>query len=240
MAINVYICVHRTLKMEDYGNHQRISSPGDGTEKKFRSRLAEAADVARRTLESVQALAGTSYCKGVQIHALRRYAIETGCWLDDPSVLGDYVDRGSEHEVYSARDADLVFKLNDFRYADDNLNAFFERIQAHNLYFPDCAYDLIGFALNHEGRVCAVLVQPFIHAEREATSQEIADALMLSGFQPQLEGEYFSNGEYDIFDALPNNVLRGTDGHFYFIDTIIYPTGNEGYSTYRSLSPRFL
>ena len=47
MAINVYICVHRTLKMEDYGNHQRISSPGDGTEKKFRSRLAEAADVAR-------------------------------------------------------------------------------------------------------------------------------------------------------------------------------------------------
>ena len=154
--------------------------------------------------------------------------------------MGDYVDRGSENEVYSAVDADLVYKLNDFRYADDNLDSFFGRISAHNLYFPDCAYDLIGFALNREGNTCAILTQPFIHAEREATPQEIADARTRSGVLPQLGGEYFSNGEYDIFDALPNNVLMGTDGHFYFIDTIIYPADSGGYVAYRSLSPRFL
>jgi len=41
-------------------------------------------------------------------------------------------------------DSKTVYKLNDFRYADDNLSPFFERIEAHNLLFPDCAYSLIG------------------------------------------------------------------------------------------------
>lgn len=227
------------LNMRDYGEDNRIPPSSDGTKEGFRSVLAEASDVSYRTFESIQAVAGTTACKGVQINALRKYAIENQCWVADISALGEFVDRGSENEVYSAYDADIVYKLNDFRYADDNLNSFFERIQAHNHYFPESKYDLIGFALNQSGKVCAILVQPFIHAEREATEQEIADALSLSGFQPQLEGEYFTNGEYDIFDALPNNVLYGTDGHLYFIDTIIYTAQSEGLQTYRSLSPRY-
>ncbi len=225
--------------MEDYGKDYRIPPSGDRTEEGFRSVLAEASDVSYRTFESIQAVAGTTACKGVQINALRRFAIENDCWVADISVLGEYVDRGSENEVYSAYDADIVYKLNDFRYADDNLNSFFERIQAHNHYFSECQYDLIGFTLNQSGRVCAILSQPFIHAEREATEDEISNALVSSGFQPQLGGEYFTNGEYDIFDALPNNVLYGTDGHLYFIDTIIYTTQSESFHTYRSLSPRF-
>lgn len=225
--------------MKDYGKDKRIPSSGDGTEKGFRSVLAEASDVSYRTFESIQALAGTPTCKGVQINALRRYALETGCWITDISALGEFSDRGSENEVYSAYNSNIVFKLNDFRYADDNLNSFFERIYTHNTYFPECAYDLIGFALNKVGTVCAVLTQPFILAEREATEDEISEALILSGFQSQLDGEYFSNGEYDIFDALPNNVLYGVDGHLYFIDTIIYSTQSEGLYTYKNLSPRF-
>lgn len=227
------------LNMRDYGEDNRIPPSSDGTKEGFRSVLAEASDVSYRTFESIQAVAGTTACKGVQINALRKYAVENQCWVADISALGEFVDRGSENEVYSAYDADIVYKLNDFRYADDNLNSFFERIQAHNHYFPESKYDLIGFALNQSGKVCAILVQPFIHAEREATEQEIADALSLSGFRPQLGGEYFTNGEYEIFDALPNNVLYGTDGHLYFIDTIIYTAQSEGLQSYRTLSPRF-
>lgn len=227
------------LNMRDYGEDNRIPPSSDGTKEGFRSVLAEASDVSYRMFETIQAVAGTTACKGVQINALRKYAIENHCWVADISALGEFVDRGSENEVYLAFDLKTVYKLNDFRYADDNLNSFFERIQAHNHYFPESKYDLIGFALNQSGKVCAILVQPFIHAEREATEQEIADALSLGGFQPQLEGEYFTNGEYDIFDALPNNVLYGTDGHLYFIDTIIYTAQSQGLQTYRSLSPRF-
>lgn len=74
---------------------------------------------------------------------------------------------------------------------------------------------------------------------REATEEEIADELFQMGFSPQLEGEYFSNGEFDVFDALPNNVLVGVDGHLYFIDTIIYRTSESSFDIYKSLSPRF-
>ena len=173
------------------------------------------------------------------MHALHRFAIERGCWFSDPSRLGEYADRGSENEVYTDPVANIVYKLNDFRYADDNLNSFFERLCVHNSYFPECAYELIGFGQNRRGEVCAVLMQPFIRAEREATEEEIREALTRMGFLPQLDGEYFSNGEYDIFDALPNNVLYGIDHHLYFIDTIIYRTESDGIDRYRSLSPRY-
>lgn len=215
-------------------------SPGDNREKEIiNSVLAAATTEARRISSAIQTLAGTTACKGVQIHALKQYAVENGHWFADLSSLGDFVDRGSENEVYLASNLRQVYKLNDFRYADDNLDSFFERIRIHNHYFPECRYDLIGFALNQAGKTCAVLVQPFIHALREATEAEIAEALSLSGFQPQLEGEYYTNGEYDIFDALPNNVLYGADGHLYFIDTIIYVAQRDGLQTYRMLSPRF-
>jgi len=132
-----------------------------------------------------------------------------------------------------------MFKLNDFRYSDDNLTAFFERLSAHNHYFPDCGYQLIGFAENQDHKPCAVLAQPFIVAEREATEEEICTELELLGFTPQKGGEYFTNGTHDIFDALPNNVLMGIDGRLYFIDTIIYLSATTNLDTYRSLSPRY-
>lgn len=123
--------------MEEYDKDNRIPPSGDRTEKGFRSILAEASDVSYRTFEAIQAVAGTTACKGVQINALRRYAVEEGYWFSDLSALGEFVDRGSENEVYSSHHVDIVYKLNDFRYADDNLNSFFERIQAHNHYFPE-------------------------------------------------------------------------------------------------------
>jgi hypothetical protein len=55
-----------------------------------------------------------------------------------------------------------------------------------------------------------------------------------------MNGEYFTNGIHDIFDASPNNVLVGIDGNFYFIDTIIYKSDEGNIVTYHSQSPKFL
>lgn len=162
-----------------------------------------------------------------------------GYWIEDALSLGAFSDRGSENEVYVASSGMTVFKLNDFRYSDDNLSAFFDRIEAQNHYFPDCGYRLIGFATNQSGKTCAILAQPFIVAEREATDEKIQNELQLLGFTPELNGEYFTNGTHDIFDALPNNVLMGIDGRLYFIDTIIYKSSTDTLQTHRNLSPRY-
>ena len=149
---------------------QQLSSQGNTGKDEHCGLLAAASDFARSVLESVQALAGTTTCKGVQIARLKDWAISNHCWIDR-TTLGTFSDRGSENEVYASLDSRYVYKLNDFRYSDDNLNPFFERIHIHNQLFPDCAYEFIGFAENRDGKTCAVLRQPFIQAQREAIAR---------------------------------------------------------------------
>ena len=73
---------------------------------------------------------------------------------------------------------------------------------------------------------CAVLTQPYIKAEREATEDEIAEHMQALGFEMDYYDE-FHNEEYEIFDAVPNNVLYGIDGALYFIDTQIRLKTND-------------
>ena len=79
---------------------------------------------------------------------------------------------------------------------------------------------MIGFAYNSQYEFCAVLVQPYVRAKREATEEEIAEHMQALGFEKVYEDEYH-NAEYEVFDAVPNNVLYGIDDKLYFIDTQI-------------------
>ena len=110
--------------------------------------------------------------------------------------------------------------MNNFEYAGDDLTNFFIRIEAHNHFFYNVAYTLVGFAYNSIHEFCAVLVQPYVRAKREATEEEIADYMEALGFEMDYEDEYH-NEEYEVFDAVPDNVLYGIDNKLYFIDTQI-------------------
>ena len=200
--------------------------------------LERASAFAQGVLEEIEALTGTASCKSVQLVRLKKWAQDQGCWFSDCNQLGDYFDRGSENEVYLSYNGTEIIKLNDFRYSDDNLTPFFERIKAHNKYFPDCAYTMLGFAGNRDGHVCAVLVQPFIADARLASAQEIHDEFIRLGFHAEDEGGYYTNGQHDIFDAVDGNVLVDDEGHLFFIDTIIFKSDTGGLETYNSLSPR--
>lgn len=224
----MYEAGSKQLSQEDHSDKTPINSL-----------LASAESVARGVLESIQATAGTTACKGVQIARLADWVKQTNCWIYSPDELGTFEDRGSENEVYLSAYNDIVYKLNDFRYADDNLTPFFGRVKAQNFYFPDCAYTLVGFAENKRNQICAVIQQPYIISSREATEDEISHELEKLGFKAQLEGEYFTNGIHDVFDATPNNVLVGIDGNLCFIDTIIYKSDDANVETYRSQSPYF-
>ena len=218
---------------------ERLSQEGECRNEGKCSILDAASAFARGVLEAIEELAGTTACKSVQLVRLRQWAQEQGCWFEDRSHFGDFFDRGSENETYLSADRTTIIKLNDFRYSDDNLTPFFERIKAHNKYFDGCPYNMLGFAENRDGIVCAVLEQPFIANARLATKEEIHDEFLRLGFHPEDNGEYYTNGQHDIFDAVAGNVLVGGDGNYYFIDTVIYPSDTGGYDLYRSLSPRF-
>ena len=241
MEVTDKVRIFATLNQKDSMNgdsSERLSQESECREAGQYGILDEASAVALGVLKEIEALAGTTTCKSVQLVRLKKWAQEQGCWFSDRTQFGEFFDRGSENEVYLSPDQKYIVKLNDFRYSDDNLTSFFERLNAHNIYFPDCAYRMIGFGENSDGKVCAVLVQRLVHSVRLATKQEVHDEFIRLGFNPEDNGEYYTNGYHDIFDAVEGNVLMGDDGHIYFIDTIIYESGTGGIDLYNSLSPR--
>ena len=116
----------------DGNTADRLSQKDNCRKEEIGSLLEDAAKISGRVLSSIQALAGTTACKGVQIARLKEWAVNNDLWIDDISQLGTYSDRGSENEVYINNETQIVYKLNDFRYSDDNLMPFFERIRIHN------------------------------------------------------------------------------------------------------------
>ena len=79
----------QSINVMNNDSNQRVSPQGDNREDAVGSLLAEASDFARGVLESIQALAGTTSCKGVQIARLKDWAITNQCLLDKDK-LGSY------------------------------------------------------------------------------------------------------------------------------------------------------
>ena len=183
------------------------------------SLLEQAACIVRRSKETAGTLDPTESYKRGQIEELISFADSNGLWIDFNNLSVIYLDKGGENEVFYDGAA-TVYKLNNFEYAGDNLENFFIRITAHNKFFSNVPYQMIGFAYNSLHEFCAVLIQPHIKAEREATEDEITDYMQALGFEMDYLDEYH-NDQYEVFDAVPNNVLYGIDGDLYFIDTQI-------------------
>lgn len=80
--------------------YDKISSGINSEKKGFDSLLETTAAEARRISRTIQKIAGTTACKGVQINGLKKWAVENSYWVDSYNILGEFSDRGSENEVY--------------------------------------------------------------------------------------------------------------------------------------------
>ena len=178
----------------------------DRTHSSINSLLEQATCIARRSKEAAGETESTEGYKRRQTEELIKFTNDNGLWIDLSHL----------NITYNVS----VVKLNNFEYAGDDLENFFIRIAAHNKFFGNVPYQMIGFAYNSQQEFCAVLVQPYILAEREATEDEIAAYMQALGFEMDYYDEYH-NSDYEVFDAVPNNVLYGIDGDLYFIDTQI-------------------
>ena len=192
----------------------------DRTHSPINSILEQAAYIARRKKETAGTLEPTESYKRGQTKELIDFANSNNLWISLSELNVEFLSKGGENEVYTGNKDNIVIKLNNFEYAGDDLENFFIRINAHNKLFGNVPYQMIGFAYNSQQEFCAVLIQPYILAEREATEDEIATYMKALGFEMDYYDEYH-NSEYEVFDVVPNNVLYGIDGDLYFIDTQI-------------------
>lgn len=182
--------------------------------------LEQAAYIVRRQKKAAGTLEPTEGYQREQIKELIEFANANNLWFSLSDLNVEFLSKGGENEVYTGDKDDIVVKLNNFEYAGDDLENFFIRIAAHNKFFGNVPYQMIGFSYNSQHEFCAVLIQPYILAEREATEDEIATYMQALGFEMDYYDEYH-NSDYEVFDAVPNNVLYGIDGDLYFIDTQI-------------------
>lgn len=181
--------------------------------------LEQAACITRRSKEATGEIEPTEGYKGRQIKELIVFANANNLWIDLSHLNITYMDKGGENEVFHDGKSSVI-KLNNFEYAGDDLENFFIRINAHNKFFSNVPYQMIGFSYNSRQEFSAVLTQPYILAEREATEDEIVEYMEALGFEMDYIDE-FHNDQYEVFDAVPNNVLYGIDKDLYFIDTQI-------------------
>lgn len=134
--------------------------------------LEQAAHIVRRKKETTGTLEPTESYKREQTKELITFAYSNDLWISLSELNVEFLSKGGENEVYTGDKDDVVVKLNNFEYAGDDLENFFIRINAHNKFFGNVPYQMIGFSYNSQQEFCAVLIQPYILAEREATEDD--------------------------------------------------------------------
>lgn len=152
-------------------------------------------------------------------------------WINDvQSMVSSPIGKGGENEVYLSSDGSHVIKVNDFSYLPNdstNFDSFLNRVEAHNELFPNDAISVIGFTNNSEGRTSVVLMQPYVHAVREAKQEEIDNFLEEMDFYTDMSGDW-TDGRFDIADTRPENVLVDANGLLHFVDVLPFDSKRNG------------
>ena len=145
-------------------------------------------------------------------------AREEGMWVpfSEVSSLGTPFPSGVENDVYLNPDGNVIYKVNNLM-TSKTITALLDRLTIHNSIFPQTFYRLHGFTGFGSGSIYPILVQDFVPNEREATPIEIDTYMAALGFTKTAEATY-DNGQIEVSDLRPRNVLRDTDGDLFVVD----------------------
>jgi hypothetical protein len=150
---------------------------------------------------------------------LEIYISEKNLWIDVD--LSQYVSEGAEQKVY-LKDTENVLKLNDSIYYN-SWKDYFYNLLLHNYFFPDTAYDLIGFTKDND-ILYAVVQQSYVSITANTDLNQVKEFLTRNGFENNRNNDYI-NPELGIIleDLHDENVLTRNEV-LYFIDTVFYLT----------------
>lgn len=138
------------------------------------------------------------------------------------------VGEGSEQKAYLI-DNKFVLKTNTGIFYN-SWEDYLTSLSLHNYFFPDTAYELIGF-IEQKGKLMSVVKQIFVE-ETESTDLDIVKKFMQNnGFENTKKSDY-KNVELGIIleDLHEGNVLT-RNGVLYFIDTVFYVSLNPKMET---------
>jgi len=167
-----------------------------------------------------QSIEITKHFKSEETQRLENYIIINNLWAKDIN-LSQYVSEGAEQKVY-LKDSEYVFKLNDSIYYT-SWRDYLYNLLLHNYFFPDTAYELIGF-IKDKSILYAVVQQSYVAITANTDLEQVKKFLIQNGFENTRNNDYF-NPELGIIleDLHDENVLTRNEV-LYFIDTVFFLT----------------
>jgi hypothetical protein len=139
---------------------------------------------------------------------LECFITERSLWMNDID-FSQYVSEGAEQRVF-LKDSNHVLKLNDAIYYRCWTDYFYNLL-LHNFFFPDTAYELIGFT-RENGRLYAAVKQVFVTITQETDLNMVKSFLDVNGFINIRNNDYFNPHLGIILEDLHDeNVLTKND-----------------------------
>ncbi len=163
-------------------------------------------------------LMGSAKPSKKETERLEDYISENNLWIGD-GIIGSYISEGVEQKVYRF-DSNNVIKLNTSVYYR-SWESYLNSLLLHNLFFPDTAYELIGF-IRRDGELNAVVKQPFIEATERTDLQHVKKLMEDNGFRNTKNNDYRNDELGIILEDLHDENVLTKDGILYFVDTVFY------------------
>ena len=149
------------------------------------------------------------------------YAKEHGLWLSINEVfdLGAPGPSGNENDTYVSND--IIFKVNNLLNSRGSIIQLLNKVLLHNFLFSETAYTFHAFTGFPGSSIMPIFKQSLIKEAMPATPIEIATYMAALGFSSTPTNGRFTNGEFEVWDLFPRNVLKDSEGDIFVIDAEI-------------------
>jgi hypothetical protein len=174
----------------------------------------------RRSKSSSSEAKESKQIKTEEAKNIRQFCDQNIFWNTEIDITA-FVSSGAEQKVYLHNEFQ-VFKLNDSIYYL-SWEDYFNNLLLNNYFFPDTAYQLVGFYESEEV-LYAVVEQPFIKSDQNTVLENVKSFLDENGFENTRNNDYFNPDLGIILEDLHDENVLTFQNNLYFIDTVFYIT----------------
>jgi len=203
---------------------QPVPQGSDGAQDTENRRIAAIADELKRLCAIHEAQCGDSLQNvsrfEIEQRTAEQMAKSQGFWIPMMDVfnLGIPGPSGNENDTYVGER--VIYKVNNLLNCG-SIAGLLHKILMHNILFPDTAYSFYGFA-GFDGRtIQPVIVQPRIADAHPATKIQIDTYMAALDFEKTAQEGCYRNGQYEVWDLVPRNVLIDNEGDIFVVDAEI-------------------
>jgi len=151
---------------------------------------------------------------------LEKFIDEKNLWINDID-FSQYVSEGAEQRVF-LKDNEHVLKLNDAIYYK-TWEDYFHNLLFHNYFFPDTAYELLGFT-KENNVLYAIVQQSYVEITENTELDHVKVFMKSNGFINTRNNDYFNPELGIILEDLHDENVLTRNGVLYFIDTVFFTT----------------